>query len=193
MTRTFYSIGHSSQSIDAFIELLYLHRIEVVADVRSHPVSRFAPQFNSESLREHLRGRNIRYVSLGRELGGRPSDARFYDPEGYVLYSEIAESPAFLEGIRRLEKGVREFRVAIMCSEEDPCSCHRRLLVGRVMAAHGCEVRHVRVNGQVQSEEDLVKEESRRASPTLFPVPWRSVFPLRQRQKGFDTVETQGQ
>ena len=54
MTRTFYSIGHSSQSIDAFIELLYLHRIEVVADVRSHPVSRFAPQFNSESLREHL-------------------------------------------------------------------------------------------------------------------------------------------
>ena len=191
MTKTLYSIGHSSHSIEEFLQLLRLHRIEVIADVRSHPVSRFAPQFNSESLSEHLRGQKLRYVFLGRELGGRPSDPRFYDREGYVLYSEIAESPAFLEGIARLEKGVSDFRVGIMCSEEDPHYCHRRLLVGRVMAAHGCEISHVRGNGRTQSEADLRNEELRKTPPLLFPVPWRSAVPLRHKALG--TSETEGQ
>ncbi len=179
MTKIFYSIGHSSHSAEAFAELLRLHRIDVVADVRSHPLSRFAPQFNWQSLREYLRSQDFQYVFLGKELGGRPSDPRFYDPEGYVLYSKLAESSAFLEGITRLEKGVRNFRVAAMCSEENPISCHRRLLIGRVMAARGFQVGHLRGNGQVQSETDLKNEEIRKSPPMLFPAPWRSVVPLR--------------
>jgi len=159
--------------------------------VRSHPVSRFAPQFNSEPLHEYLRGEKLGYVFLGRELGGRPAEPRFYDPEGYVLYSEIAESPAFLEGITRLEKGMRDFLVAIMCSEEDPRCCHRRLLVGRVMAAHGCEIIHVRGSGRIESEADLMNEELRNTPPMLFPVPWRSAVPLRHKALG--RPETEGQ
>ena len=181
MKGTVYTVGHSSHSIDEFMRLLTLHHIDALADVRSYPVSRFASQFNGEPLRLHLRKRGLRYVALGKELGGRPSDARFYDEEGYVLYSDLAESAAFLEGIGRLEKGINEFNVAVMCSEEDPRHCHRRLLVGRVMADRGYEIRHVRGNGGVQAESDLVNEESRIIPPTLFPRPWRSIMPLRQR------------
>jgi len=184
MSATLYSIGHSSHSADDFAELLRRHKIEVIADVRSHPASRFAPHFNSQSLREYLRSRDFGYVFLGKELGGRPSDPGFYDREGYVLYSKIAESPEFREGIARLEKGVQGFRVAVMCSEEDPSFCHRRLLVGRVMAAHGFGVSHLRANGRVQSEEDLVNEELRKSIPTLFPAPWRSAVPLRHKGLG---------
>lgn len=189
MTKTLYSIGHSSHSSEEFLRLLRLHRIEVVADVRSHPVSRFAPQFNSESLRDYLRDEKLRYVFLGRELGGRPTEPRFYDPEGYVLYSEIAKSPAFLEGIARLEKGVRDFSVAIMCSEEDPRCCHRRLLVGRVMATHGYEIIHVRGSGRSESEADLMDEELRTTPPMLFPAPWRSAVPLRHKALGASETE----
>jgi uncharacterized protein (DUF488 family) len=190
MTDVLYSVGHSSHSVEEFLKLLRLQQIDVVADVRSHPASRFAPQFNSQPLQQYLQSQKVRYVFLGKELGGRPSDPQFYDPEGYVLYSEVAESPGFAEGIRRLQKGVRDFTVVMMCSEEDPCFCHRRLLVGRVMAAHGFEIVHLRGNGRAQPEADLVNEEARKSPPMLFPAPWRSAVPLRHRPLG--TLEPEG-
>lgn len=96
---------------------------------------------------------------MGRELGGRPQDSEFYDAEGFVLYSQIAESPLFLEGIDRLMKGIKTYRVAVMCGEENPANCHRRLLVGRVLAKRGVSVRHIRGDGTIQDEDELAREE----------------------------------
>ena len=70
---------------------------------------------------------------MGDQLGGRPEADDCLDDQGHALYHRMAESPAFLAGIARLERGVREYRVAIMCSEEDPAVCHRYLLVTRVI------------------------------------------------------------
>jgi uncharacterized protein (DUF488 family) len=96
---------------------------------------------------------------LGKELGGRPESSEFYDAEGFVLYSRIAESPLFLEGIERLITGITTYRVALMCGEENPANCHRRLLVGRVLAKRGVSVRHIRGDGTVQDEDELAQEE----------------------------------
>jgi Protein of unknown function, DUF488 len=153
--RTLISVGHSNKSIEQFLQLLGKQGIEVVADVRSHPYSRFAPHFNREPLTEALARTGLRYVFLGRELGGRPEGDQFYDDDGHVLYGRVAQTPLFLAGIERLERGLERFRLAMMCSEEDPTDCHRRLLVARVLNDRGINVAHLRGDGTVQPETAL--------------------------------------
>ena len=46
---TLWTVGHSNHPLGAFLDLLAQHRIEVVADVRSSPYSRYASQFNREA------------------------------------------------------------------------------------------------------------------------------------------------
>ena len=52
-TLTVWTIGHSNRPLEAFVELLQLHGIEAIADVRRFPGSRRLPQFGSEALRVH--------------------------------------------------------------------------------------------------------------------------------------------
>jgi uncharacterized protein (DUF488 family) len=150
-----FSVGHSNKSIDHFVDLLRTQKLEVVVDVRSHPYSRYAPHFNREPLKETLARAEMRYGFLGRELGGRPEGDEYYDDEGHVLYGRVAQSVPFLAGIERLERGLAQFRLAIMCSEEDPTDCHRRLLVTRVLSERGVSVVHLRGDGTLQPESAL--------------------------------------
>src|SRR5947209_11997942 len=90
-----FTVGHSNHSLEAFLELLKKHTIQVLVDTRSYPYSRHVPHFNREELCEALRQRGIKYLFLGGELGGRPTGEEFYDEEGHVLYCRLAESPTF--------------------------------------------------------------------------------------------------
>lgn len=186
-----FSVGHSNHSAQALIDLLKKHDIQVVADVRSHPQSRYAPHFDTSPLKANLQAAGINYISLSRELGGRPDGAEFYDAEGHVLYSKLATSPVFLEGIERVEKGARTYRIALLCSEENPVNCHRRLLVGRVLRQRGISLDHIRGDGRLQTEEDLLNEEARYqpqvAQIELFHPPleptWRSTQSVSRKSQ----------
>lgn len=169
------TIGHSTHPIDEFVELLHSHGIEAIADVRSAPASRFNPQFNKRALERAVHAAGVKYVFLGRELGGRPRDRGFYDAEGYVLYGRVADSDTFRDGFGRLVEGARRYRVAIMCAEGDPLHCHRRLLVTRVLQTEGIRVAHVLPDGGVVSESELAD-----AQQALFDLEttWRSARPL---------------
>jgi uncharacterized protein (DUF488 family) len=149
------TVGHSSHSLDHFLGLLTTQAVELLADVRSHPYSRFAPHFNREPLVQALAERRIAYDFLGRELGGRPEGAEYYDDEGHVLYGRVADSPSFAAGLERLEQRRGRSRVAIMCSEEDPTHCHRRLLVARVLLERGVDLLHLRGDGRLQRDGEL--------------------------------------
>lgn len=153
--RRIWSIGHSNHTFERFLELLRTNKIEVVVDVRSHPASRFSPQFNRETLRQRPANAGVKYGFLGRELGGRPDGDEFYDDDGHMLYGRFARTALFHNGIDRLEHGIDGFRVAMLCSEEDPTHCHRRLLITRVLSERGIEVLHIRGNGTVQTESVL--------------------------------------
>jgi uncharacterized protein (DUF488 family) len=48
--RTVHTIGHSTRTIDALIESLGAHAIELLVDVRRWPASRRYPHFNREPL-----------------------------------------------------------------------------------------------------------------------------------------------
>src|SRR5688572_20582076 len=99
-----FTVGHSNVEQAAFLELLRHVQIQVLVDVRSAPYSRYVPHFNTEELRPALEAAGIKYLFMGKELGGRPEGSQFYDDEGYALYHRIAQSPAFLDGVRRLKE-----------------------------------------------------------------------------------------
>jgi uncharacterized protein (DUF488 family) len=153
--RTLWSIGHSNHPFERFVALLTQHEIEVLVDVRTSPYSKYAPQFGREAMSAALARVGVKYLYLGKELGGRPVGSRYYAADGRVLYDELAKSELFRAGADRLEQGLTQYRCAIMCSEENPCVCHRHLLVSRVMRARGVEVRHVRGNGRMETFEEV--------------------------------------
>jgi len=183
------TIGHSSHPIEEFLRLVQLHAIEVVVDTRSVPVSRFAPHFDREPLRKSLAEMETKYLFLGNEVGGRPKDTACYDESGRVLYSRLSVSPAFLEAIERLERGAASFRVALLCGEEDPAHCHRRLLIGRVLIERGHELLHIRGNGELQSDEAIAAESGKPLTdpqPALFAevneAKWKSTASVSRKR-----------
>lgn len=180
MTGTILTIGHSNHHFEHFLDLLTEHRVEVVADVRSWPASRYTPWFDRDDLSEALRAANVGYVFLGRELGGRPKEPGHYDAAGHVLYDKVASSDLFGRGLDRLLTGIETKRVAIMCAEEDPEHCHRRLLVARVLFESEIQVEHIRGDGRLETEQGFAD-----TNPTLFgdgELPWRSTRSVSPRR-----------
>jgi uncharacterized protein (DUF488 family) len=183
-TPVIWTIGHSNHSFDTFAELLRASRIEFVADVRSYPHSRIAPQFNREQLEPALEDRGSRYVFLGVELGGRPSKDSHYDDEGRALYGLMASEPGFQRAVDRVAAGAMRHRIALLCSEGRPEHCHRRLLVGKVVAERGIELRHILPDGSLAVEQTVDLGENTQASLFGSDSPgWRSTQSVSHRRR----------
>ena len=150
-----FTIGHSNHPIEKFIELLRLHRIDALADVRSAPASRFHPQFNKKPLAQSLKQAGIAYVFLGRELGARSEDPSTYE-NGRVQYRKLAATPLFRSGIERVEQGARKLRISLMCAEKDPLDCHRTLLVSRALERDHVAVTHILADGALESQHEAM-------------------------------------
>lgn len=181
-----YTIGHSAHSIKKFIELLQRHEIEVVGDVRSQPYSTRFPQFSKESLQASLKSARIRYVFLGRELGARREETECY-VNGQAVYEKIAQLPAFTEGIARVLVGAHKYRVALMCAEQDPLTCHRTILVCHELKKHDVSIRHISRTGILedhqQTEQRLIEEELGRTDQTdMFS---KSEHPLMRLEQAY--------
>ena len=86
--------------------------------------------------------------------------------------------------------------MALLCAEENPSVCHRRLLIARVLAERGVPVSHIRGDGRVETEEQKAAEDAAAredAQLSLFEhakVPeWKSipsVLPKRQPNASSD-------
>jgi len=179
-----WTIGHSNHEFEVFAGLLAPERIAFIADVRSYPYSRHAPQFNREDLEPALRTKGIRYLCLGNALGGRPSREEHYDSDGHALYGAMAAEGPFQAAIERLLSGSRDHHIALLCSEADPRHCHRRLLVGKVLTDHGVELRHILRDGTVWAEHDV--DLSNGQPPALFGEDehqWRSTQSVSHRRR----------
>ena len=150
-----FTIGHSTHPVELFIDLLRRNGVTAVADVRSAPYSRHNPQFNQEAIEAALRPHHIHYVFLGRELGARSDDSACY-VDGRVQYARLAAAPAFQEGLERVMRGAREYRIALMCAEKEPLECHRTILVAHRLAARGGEVVHIHADGHTERHEDAL-------------------------------------
>ena len=135
-----YSIGHSNHTIEHFVSLLQSAGVKLLADVRSYPKSRFAPQFNREALEQSLPQNGIGYLWLGKELGG--------------MAREKISREDFERGLGRLIAESEKQPAAMMCAERDPLDCHRWLWLTRELTARAIEVRHILANGRIESQHD---------------------------------------
>jgi len=149
-----YSIGHSNHTAERFIQLLQQHGIEAVADVRSAPYSRFNPHFSKERLEAELRNRGFYYVFLGRELGARREEPECYR-DGRVDFGLVVRSTLFQRGVARLTDGASRMKVAMMCAEKDPLSCHRTLLIARHIIHSLSDIHHILADGEIETHGQL--------------------------------------
>ncbi|MCX5847680.1 MAG: DUF488 domain-containing protein [Deltaproteobacteria bacterium] len=148
-----FTIGHSIHPIKRFIELLTMHGITALCDVRSSPYSRFTPQFNREALKDELAKHHIAYIYLGSELGPRSSDQNCYK-NGKVQYDLLARTDLFQQGLSRLRKGMTTYRIALMCAEKDPIVCHRMILICRHLRAGGILIGHILEDSTIEDNRD---------------------------------------
>ena len=165
---TIWTVGHSRHELPALLGVLRGPGIQVVADIRSQPFSRYHPQFNRGRFAAALAEAGLGYLFLGAELGGRPPEPEFYDSQRHVRYGALARTGRFNAGLGRLLAESERRRVAMLCSEEDPRRCHRRLLVTRVLTARGIPVQHIRGDGTVVPEADLGPLPPELTQDTLF-------------------------
>lgn len=147
-----FTVGHSVHTIEAFIALLKRHAVNALCDVRSSPYSRYSPQFNREPLKEDVLKQGIAYIYLGAELGPRSSDPSCYE-NGKVQYRRLAEKEIFQQGLARLCKGLETYRIALMCAEKDPLTCHRMLLICRNLREN-IIIRHILEDGSLEDNRD---------------------------------------
>jgi uncharacterized protein (DUF488 family) len=151
---TILTVGHSTHPIEIFLDLLTRHGIECLVDVRSQPYSRWNPQFNRELLAASLTETGLRYVDLGKSLGGRPDQADLYDAGNErPNYSRQRQTPLYQQGLADLEAQAQSARTAIMCSEGDPEVCHRTNLITPSLIDHGFEVQHILPDGSLRLAE----------------------------------------
>jgi uncharacterized protein (DUF488 family) len=141
MTLPFYSVGHSTRTIEAFVDLLQAGRVTMVADIRSVPRSRTNPQFNSDTLPKALAEYQIGYEHIA-ELGGlrgkvkaiEPDINGFWENRSFHNYADYALTASFSSGLNQLIALGREQRCAMMCSEAVWWRCHRRLVADNLIA-----------------------------------------------------------
>jgi uncharacterized protein (DUF488 family) len=135
------TVGHSNHPIEHFLRLVKNAGVGMVVDVRSFPVSCYAPQFNKEALPKSLDGEGIAYLYLGKELVGRPHERPTIPKD-------------FQKGIDRVTEESLHRRIAMMCAERDPLDCHRCLLVARCLAERGVDVGHILASGDIASHRE---------------------------------------
>ena len=143
---TLYTIGHSTRSIEEFLDLLKAHTIQELVDVRTIPRSRHNPQFGIDMLPSALHEAGIGYTHL-KALGGLRHAARDslnmgWENSSFRGFADYMATAEFHEGLRELEAIAGKKRVAIMCAEALPWRCHRSLIAD-ALAVRGWQVLHI--------------------------------------------------
>jgi uncharacterized protein (DUF488 family) len=166
-TKSLYTIGHGARKERDFLALLQCYGIEILMDVRSQPYSKFHPQFNQNNLHAFLERHDIRYIFMGDTLGGRPKDKSCYNEEGSIDYDIVKTKGFFRRGIDILKSICdSEHKVAVMCSESNPCDCHRTKLIGKVLNTEEITLKHIDAKGKLKDHTTVLNEMNKGLSCT---------------------------
>jgi uncharacterized protein (DUF488 family) len=130
---TIHTIGHSTLSLEKFLDILTSNNIQTLADVRRFPGSRRYPHFNVAPLAKALRRAGIEYLPCP-QLGGRRRPAPDSDRNAawrnasFRGYADYMQTPAFRAALDDLQRHARDRATAMMCAEALPWRCHRSLI-----------------------------------------------------------------
>ena len=143
MALPFFTIGHSTRSLEELVQALRAAEVALLADIRTVPRSRTNPQFNRDVLPGSLSGFGISYEHMAA-LGGLRGKARttpaevnaFWTNDSFHNFADYALSEEFRAGLARLLDEGHRRRCAIMCSEAVWWRCHRRIVADYLIAHH---------------------------------------------------------
>lgn len=177
----FYTIGHSTRSIEDFVALLRAADVALVVDIRSVARSRRNPQYNADVLAGQLAPHGIGWERIS-ELGGLRGRSKqvaadingFWENDSFHNYADYALSADFHKGFEQLLALGRERRLAVMCAEAVWWRCHRRI-VADYLLAHGESVFHLMGSDRI--------EPAKLTAGARIEAPGRLVYP-RQPEAG---------
>ena len=173
-TAPVFTVGHSTRTIEQFVDLLRTGQVDMLVDIRSTPRSRTNPQYNLDALPETLAGWQIGHIRID-ELGGRrpksktvpPQGNTFWNNQSFHNYADYALSDEFARGFAQLQALSAERRCAVMCSEAVWWRCHRRFVADYLLSA-GRDVFHLMGADRV---------EPAKINPAARQVPEGLVYP----------------
>ena len=143
VARVLYTVGHSTRTLEEFVELLGVHGVRAIADVRRFPGSRKYPHFGEAALARSLPAAGVRYQPMpalgGRRRAAPDSPNTGWRNEGFRGYADHMQSAEFAAGLAALIELARATPTAIMCAEAVPWRCHRSL-VADAMIVRGWDV-----------------------------------------------------
>ena len=141
-----YTIGHSNRTLDAFLDLLRVHGVEQIADVRTIPHSRRHPQFAQAALESSLAQHGIAYRHFpglgGRRTAERNSRNTAWRHPAFRGYADHMQTATFRQSLNALLAAAGAHRTAVMCAEAVWWQCHRRLLADALLV-RGVSVLHI--------------------------------------------------
>lgn len=151
-----YTIGHSTRTLEDFIDILKYFGIELVVDVRRFPSSKKFPHFNKESLELELPKTNIQYLHYP-ELGG-------FRKGGYLSFSQSEE---FGNAIDKLLEIINKKITVILCAEVLFWKCHRKYVANK-LSELGHQVIHIFNKDKTQEHKLKTKEIDEKMKLKIF-------------------------
>ena len=140
------TIGHSTRSIEDFIDLLEAHGVRRVIDVRTIPRSRHNPQFNRDQLSSALHCARIHYRHMpglgGLRRARHDSTNLGWRNASFRGYADYMQTSTFREALDRCIALATRERVVLMCAEAVPWHCHRSLIADALLV-RGIETREI--------------------------------------------------
>jgi uncharacterized protein (DUF488 family) len=176
MTLPFFTIGHSTRTIEEFVDLLRAAQVTFVADIRSVPRSRTNPCYNKDVLPTTLATFQVGYEHIA-ELGGRRGKSKtvlpdvngFWEVQSFHNYADYALTASFHIGLNKLIELGYDRRCAMMCSEAVWWRCHRRL-VADCLLAKGESVFHLMGKDKVEPAKLTVGAHISKDGTVTYPA-----------------------
>jgi uncharacterized protein (DUF488 family) len=142
---TVLTIGHATRTLKEFTEIVQVYGVTMIVDVRAVPRSRFNPQFNKESLPNHLKHYGIKYAhfpDIGGKRRPKPNSINLALEGQFRGYADYMQTKEFTDQLLKIMVLARENRLALMCAEALPWKCHRSL-ISDALVARNVRVLHI--------------------------------------------------
>lgn len=181
MPTVVYAMGHSTRTIEEFIEILQTHSISMLVDIRTIPKSRRNPQFNEDVLKTRLEAKCIAYVHF-KELGGlrkakKDSVNTGWQNASFRGFADYMQTREFASAIRKLMRLAKLGRAVILCAEGNPFRCHRSL-VADALTVRKVRVLHISGKASVR-EHSLTPFAQVQGTKITYPEASRADTPAR--------------
>lgn len=136
------TIGYETDTQGGMIARLKAADVELVVDVRAVASSRKAG-FSKTLLGNSLKDQGVDYLHL-RPLGtpkpGREAARAGRIDEMRRIFNAHLEEPEAVLALAQATELAKTKRIALLCYEDDPNCCHRRIVAERIREQLRCEV-----------------------------------------------------